>query len=204
MTTSLLLLEENSEINNKDCIEHESNLNFTESEESTDSASEISLSNKIIYDSNQKRVCERMMSLQNSINNLKKQFQQEKQHWKDDYEKLTALIQQQKNVRCMCSMSTAFSFCHNSCNCENASRTNSIYSLISRDCSYSKQDASIRPQRLEQMIELFNYQQKLTETENMCNLELIKLKQNLRELKHLEASTLDWNKEDNKCAEEID
>lgn len=198
MFTNSLILEEKLETIYKESIEEEQQkISFEElEEETTDSASDISLSEKIIIESNEKRLCEKMTSLQNSINNLKEQFQDEKQHWKDSLEKLKTLQQQQQDVRCMCSMGRVFTYCHNSCNCGNTSRSNSIYSLISHDCFPTKQDTFSKPQHLEQMLELYNYKQKLSESENMCNLELIKLKQNLQELKHIEVLTSDWDRAD--------
>ncbi|XP_044258077.1 uncharacterized protein LOC123007098 [Tribolium madens] len=150
--------------------------------ESSETGSEVSLSEKIVFESNEKRLRQRMTSLQNSIMNLKEQLKLEKELWKEDMEKIRVL-QMQQELKCMCALHSTKS-----------ESKNSLYSLGSGE-SYNLYD-KFKPQSIKQLLELQNYKRKLTETENMCNLELTRVKQSLDDLKTLQSIASEWGKKE--------
>ncbi|EEZ98797.1 hypothetical protein TcasGA2_TC001361 [Tribolium castaneum] len=152
------------------------------SEESSDTGSEISLSEKIVFESNEKRLRERMTSLQNSIMDLKQQLKLEKELWKEDMEKIRILQMQQHEFKCTCALHSTKS-------------KESCVSLIGSGETYNLYD-KYKPQSIKQLLELQNYKRKLAETENMCNLELTRVKQSLDDLKTLQSIASEWGKKE--------
>ncbi|RZC37001.1 hypothetical protein BDFB_008082 [Asbolus verrucosus] len=174
------------------------------SETSSDTGSEISLSEKIVLESNEKRLQKRMTTLQSSIMNLKEQLKLEKELWREDMERIRELQKQQQEMRYTCPVHHSKS--KDIFKIENSTRSNSIYSLMGNESStghhISKHGDEIwKTHSIKQLLELQNYKRKLTETENMCNLELNRVKQSLQDLKTLQNISSEWGideKEDKK------
>jgi hypothetical protein len=164
------------------------------SESSSDTQSEISISEKIVLESNEKRLRQRMTSLQTSIINLKEQLKQEKELWKEDMEKIRTLQKQQQEMKCTCSVTQTRP---KDVKCENTSRCSSIYNLGCGEINTHSTRHSVevlKTHSIKQLLELQNYKRKLAETENMCSMELNRVKQSLDDLKTLQNIASEWGK----------
>ncbi|XP_063909237.1 uncharacterized protein LOC135126927 [Zophobas morio] len=149
--------------------------------------------------SNEKRLRQRISSLQTSIMNLKEQLKLEKELWREDLEQIRSLQQQQQEMKCSCAHRVKSK---ENVKCDILSKTSSVSTMSSGETTSKKKEDILKTHSIKQLLELQNYKRKLAETENMCNLELTRVKQSLEDLKTLQTIATGWGQNSEKIENE--
>lgn len=152
--------------------------------ESEETDSEI-LEQEEVARNQQLRLQERFLMLENTLFNLRNQLRQERDLWKREIDEMT-------------------NYCGGKCyeNCGDlngkASQDTFINSTTSLDLepkvSYCANSYNERKAALQRQIAYNNFQRRLLEVENMCNLELLRVKQSAQSLEPLRLMVSEWNR----------
>lgn len=129
---------------------------------------------------------ERFLSLQNVVNGLRAQLAQEKALWRKELKELW---------RCGHKFECCTEYFDDNSEC---SYDFNAYEYEKRVAEYQDSIARAQAQRrmaLQRQMAINNYRQRLLEVENMCNLELLRVKQNVQFLQPLQLIASEWNKD---------
>ncbi|KAF2879828.1 hypothetical protein ILUMI_26355 [Ignelater luminosus] len=143
----------------------------------------------------------RLKKLQSTMTFLKKQLAEEKSMWKAQLEEIL-----QESVSCEHKSSDNFESDNIFDSISNSTEIIEDAELNSRNCPitdldvklFKFQDPLIKLQaekraNLRRQMSINNYKRRLLEVENMCNLELLRVKQNVQFLQPLQMIASEWN-----------
>lgn len=178
--------------NSEDCKEsdnvYSSTTTFEQCEEEDSELSEDNFDKTLTNEALQERIGQ----LRESMTMLRKQLKEERELWKKEVEEAIRL-----------SISPKVCDCHSSRDLETPPLRNlsgdTYFSLSEYEQKLSfYQQALLQAQAekrasLKRQIAISNYKRRLLEVENMCNLELLRVKQNVQVLQPLQMMVSEWN-----------
>lgn len=129
---------------------------------------------------------ERLLILQRTLNNLRSQVREEREMWKREVDEISSYC----NGKCYEASGDLGA---------RVSQDNFRNSAVSLDleskASYASDSYNERKIALQRQIAYSNFQRRLLEVENMCNLELLRVKQSAQFLEPLRIMVSEWNKD---------
>lgn len=132
---------------------------------------------------------ERFLSLQNIVNDLREQLAEEKRLWRKELKELWRY-----GRKFECCTEYFDDYVDNS----ECSYDLNAYEYERRVAEYQDSIARAQAQRrmaLQRQMAVNNYRRRLLEVENMCNLELLRVKQNVQFLQPLQLIASEWNRD---------
>lgn len=151
-------------------------------------SSECNLINYDIEHKNKNEILkERIETLQNLIENLRVQLEDEKFMWRKEVEE----VKKKPSPNCLhycCDAESEIKYT------DSATLNMSGYEKILLQYQEALQQARVdKKLSLQRQIAISNYKRRLLEVENMCNLELLRVKQNVQFLQPLKSMISEWN-----------
>lgn len=146
---------------------------------------------------------ERFIKLQNTMNDLRCQLQKEKELWQKEIEEFKHHYQGYSNFDNSSEYIGSDDFYGSEASLDiygniNSSKGFSILGYEQRLVRYQEALARAQAERraaLQRQIAISNYKRRLLEVENMCNLELLRVRQSVQFLQPLQMIVSEWNKD---------
>lgn len=138
----------------------------------------------------QLRLQERLVILERTLNNLRHQLREEREMWRREVNEMSMTTPYCHDGGELGARISADAFIHNNNNNNNAS---SVNLELETKSSYTADSYNERKLALQRQIAYSNFQRRLLEVENMCNLELLRVKQSAQFLEPLRVMASEWN-----------
>lgn len=158
------------------------------SDESDDSESETDsdyFEQEEVARTQQLRLQERLLILERTLNSLRSQLREEREMWRREVDEIS-------------------NYCTGKCHeasgdlgskmSQDTFRTSSVSLDLDSKSSYTNDTYNEKKLALQRQIAYSNFQRRLLEVENMCNLELLRVKQSAQFLEPLRVMASNWNK----------
>lgn len=162
-----------------------------ESEETeSDTESEVSEQEDLAR-TQQLRLQERFLVLERTLNNLRHQLREEREMWRREVDEISSYC----NGKCHEAPSDLSSRMS-----QDGMRNSTISLDLEPKASYASESYSEKKAALQRQIAHSNFQRRLLEVENMCNLELLRVKQSAQFLEPLRVIASEWSKDNENFA----
>lgn len=135
----------------------------------------------------QMRLQERLLIMERTLNNLRNQLQEEREMCRREVDEISNYCTGK------CSEASGDLAMRNS---QDTFRNSTISLDLESKASYTSDSYNERKLALQRQIAYSNFQRRLLEVENMCNLELLRVKQSAQFLEPLRVMVSEWNKND--------
>lgn len=138
----------------------------------------------------QLRLQERLLILERTLNNLRSRVQEEREMWRREIDEVSNYC----NGKCYeVSGDTGVRISQ-----DDAFRNSNVSLDLDAKGIYAVDSYNERKLALQRQIAYSNFQRRLLEVENMCNLELLRIKQSAQFLEPLRVMVSEWNKANEK------